>query len=149
MKTLLLSLLASTMFAQVFTLNVSTIRSEPIYRTVTKRVPYQECYETQSNGQNTVGTILGGAAGGVLGHQVGKGKGNTAATIGGAVFGAMLGNKYIANSPRTQQKCVTRYTTSQEERLMGYKNTGLVENIQVYKITRRPVNSFRVKLISD
>lgn len=39
------------------------------------------------------GALLGGLAGGVLGHQVGRGSGNTAATIGGAAIGALVGNE--------------------------------------------------------
>ncbi|MGE0754996.1 MAG: glycine zipper 2TM domain-containing protein [Alphaproteobacteria bacterium] len=45
-----------------------------------------------TNSANPMGLLLGGAGGGILGHQFGKGKGNTAATIGGAVLGAALGN---------------------------------------------------------
>ena len=44
---------------------------------------------------NIVGLATGAVAGGVVGNQFGKGKGNTAATIGGAAGGAYLGQKYI------------------------------------------------------
>src|SRR5687767_3727377 len=40
-----------------------------------------------------VGAIGGAIAGGVLGHQVGSGSGNTAATIGGAVVGGVIGHQ--------------------------------------------------------
>ncbi|SPA39848.1 putative OUTER MEMBRANE LIPOPROTEIN TRANSMEMBRANE [Cupriavidus taiwanensis] len=40
-----------------------------------------------------LGTVIGGAAGGLLGHQIGGGRGQTAATIGGAVVGAVAGNQ--------------------------------------------------------
>ncbi|MGH8445851.1 MAG: glycine zipper 2TM domain-containing protein [Solimonas sp.] len=40
-----------------------------------------------------VGTVLGGAAGGVLGHQIGGGHGKDVATAAGAVGGAYVGNK--------------------------------------------------------
>lgn len=39
-----------------------------------------------------VGTVLGGVAGGLAGNQIGKGQGNTAATIGGAILGGMAGS---------------------------------------------------------
>jgi outer membrane lipoprotein SlyB len=39
------------------------------------------------------GALIGGAVGGLLGHQVGGGRGNTIATIGGAVAGALAGNE--------------------------------------------------------
>jgi uncharacterized protein YcfJ len=45
-------------------------------------------------GANAVtGTVLGGAAGGVLGHQIGGGHGKDVATAAGAIGGAYLGNK--------------------------------------------------------
>jgi outer membrane lipoprotein SlyB len=40
-----------------------------------------------------LGAIIGGIAGGVLGHQFGGGSGNTAATIIGAIGGAAVGNQ--------------------------------------------------------
>ncbi len=39
------------------------------------------------------GTAIGAVAGGLLGHQVGGGKGKTLATIGGAVAGGYAGKK--------------------------------------------------------
>ena len=39
------------------------------------------------------GAVLGGVVGGVLGHQVGSGRGNTAATIVGAGAGAYAGHQ--------------------------------------------------------
>lgn len=49
-------------------------------------------YVRSGGSDGVVGTIAGGAAGGLLGHQVGKGSGRTAATIAGAVGGALIGN---------------------------------------------------------
>ena len=42
---------------------------------------------------NIAGTIIGGIAGGLLGHQIGGGSGQTAATILGGVGGAVAGNQ--------------------------------------------------------
>lgn len=44
-------------------------------------------------GASGAGAVLGGVAGGLIGHQVGSGRGNTAATIGGAAAGALIGNE--------------------------------------------------------
>ncbi|MCK9517053.1 MAG: glycine zipper 2TM domain-containing protein [Ottowia sp.] len=49
-------------------------------------------YVRGSGSDGVVGTVAGGAAGGLLGHQVGKGRGRTAATIAGAIGGALIGN---------------------------------------------------------
>lgn len=47
------------------------------------------------NDGNIVGLALGGIGGGIAGNQIGKGSGNTVATIGGAVGGAYLGKEFI------------------------------------------------------
>jgi len=52
-----------------------------------------EIYRAADNQPVNVGTVLGGIAGGVIGHQIGSGRGNTAATIVGAVGGAVVGNE--------------------------------------------------------
>ena len=39
------------------------------------------------------GAAVGAIAGGVLGHQVGSGHGNDAATVGGALLGGLIGHK--------------------------------------------------------
>lgn len=49
-----------------------------------------------------VGTVAGAVVGGILGHQVGKGTGNTAATVLGAAGGAYVGNQMEKNQA-TQQ----------------------------------------------
>jgi outer membrane lipoprotein SlyB len=51
-----------------------------------------------------VGAVAGGVIGGVLGHQVGSGRGNTAATIVGAGAGAYAGHQVEKN-----QKSATSY----------------------------------------
>lgn len=40
-----------------------------------------------------LGAIIGGVAGGIIGHQFGGGSGNTAATIAGALGGAAVGHE--------------------------------------------------------
>lgn len=43
------------------------------------------------------GAVIGGVAGGVLGHQIGSGRGNDAATVLGAVGGAYAGHQIEKN----------------------------------------------------
>ena len=45
-----------------------------------------------SNSNAAVGTVIGAVVGGLLGHQVGGGKGKTAATVAGAVGGGFAGH---------------------------------------------------------
>ena len=42
-------------------------------------------------------TVIGGIVGGVLGHQVGGGRGKDVATVAGALGGALLGNEVEKN----------------------------------------------------
>lgn len=44
---------------------------------------------------NIVGAALGAVAGGVAGNQIGSGRGQDLATIGGAIGGGALGQRYI------------------------------------------------------
>ncbi len=56
-----------------------------------------------------IGTGVGAVAGGLLGHQVGGGKGKTLATVGGAVAGGYVGN-------RVQKKAQDKKTYYTSER---------------------------------
>ncbi len=49
--------------------------------------------QIQSHEQFGVGALLGGVAGGLLGHQVGGGHGRTLATIAGTLLGGYAGTK--------------------------------------------------------
>ncbi len=57
------------------------------------RVIQVESIINQGANHQVAGTILGGVVGGLLGHQVGGGRGNTLATIAGAVGGGYVGNR--------------------------------------------------------
>lgn len=48
---------------------------------------------TEQGKTSGVGAVGGAVAGGVLGHQIGKGDGNTVATVGGAIAGGVLGHQ--------------------------------------------------------
>ena len=52
----------------------------------------------QRGGSNALGVVAGGAAGALLGNQIGGGSGKTAATIAGAVGGAYVGKRIQENS---------------------------------------------------
>ena len=47
------------------------------------------------NDSNIIGTALGAVGGGLVGNQIGGGKGKDLATIGGAVAGGFAGHEYI------------------------------------------------------
>ncbi|HEY0180903.1 MAG TPA: glycine zipper 2TM domain-containing protein [Dokdonella sp.] len=52
------------------------------------------------------GTAIGAVAGGVIGHQFGKGKGKTAATAAGAIGGGVVGNKVQKSTQRNDTETV-------------------------------------------
>ncbi len=70
---------------------------------------------------------MGAVAGGVLGHQVGGGRGKDIATVAGALAGGYAGNRVQNNMQEndtyttTQQRCQTVYDKSQKT--LGYDVT--------------------------
>ena len=50
------------------------------------------------NPNTAIGTISGALVGGVLGNQIGSGRGRTAATVVGAAGGAYVGNRMTSGS---------------------------------------------------
>ena len=66
-------------------------------RAVVGSQPEQRCWvereQVQGRGDANIGGAVAGAIiGGILGHQVGSGRGNDAATAGGAVVGGLVGS---------------------------------------------------------
>jgi outer membrane lipoprotein SlyB len=57
-----------------------------------------------------LGTIAGAVIGGVLGHQVGGGDGNTAATVLGAAGGAYAGHQIEKNNQNQQSVNAYKFT---------------------------------------
>jgi uncharacterized protein YcfJ len=70
------------------------------------------------------GTAIGAIAGGLLGNQIGGGKGKTLATVAGAVGGGYAGNRIEASHQRGQvttsveRKCSTVNNSS--DKIVGY-----------------------------
>lgn len=75
------------------------------HRTVCRNV--QVKHIGSKDDHRLIGTGIGAVAGGLLGHQVGGGKGKTLATVGGAVAGGYVGNRVQKHA----QDEKTYYTT--------------------------------------
>jgi len=56
--------------------------------------------------RDVVGGLLGAAAGGLLGSQIGKGDGRTAAIVGGTILGALVGGSVGRSMDQVDQNCV-------------------------------------------
>jgi len=75
------------------------------------------------------GAVVGGVLGGVLGHQVGSGRGNTAATVAGAGVGAYAGHQVEKN-----QKATTRYQVVVKMDGSGATRTFNYDNPTSYRV---------------
>ena len=78
--------------------------------------PVQRCWierqqVTERSDNNVGGAVVGALIGGVLGHQVGGGRGRDVATAGGAVAGALVGNNAGRGDGNTYDKDVQRCQT--------------------------------------
>ena len=70
----------------------------------------QRCWverqDVPANDRNIPGAAVGAVIGGILGHQVGSGRGNDAATVGGAVVGGLVGSQVgTTYQSRDVQRC--------------------------------------------
>lgn len=88
MKTRLITSLAIILVGMA---SASHAQSGTQTRTVCEDVPVKQV--NSSDTHRVAGTAIGAVAGGVVGHQVGGGKGKTLATVGGAVAGGVVGNQ--------------------------------------------------------
>lgn len=87
-------------------------------REVRASSPEQRCWiehepgsQTSRGDPNMGGAVVGALIGGVLGHQVGSGRGNDVATVGGALaggaIGANVGRQGTTSGGRDVQRCET------------------------------------------
>lgn len=104
-STLILISLSSIAVAGTFTDYATITEVSPIYETISK--PETICSteiirERVESQKHYGGAIIGGTAGAVLGHQMGKGRGKDVATALGGIIGAMTGDS-IENEPVSSQ----------------------------------------------
>lgn len=107
------SLRALALLAGSMTLAVPAFASETYTNDKGQTVECQSetTTTTDSSGKNSIiGTVAGGALGGLAGNQFGKGKGKTAMTAAGAVGGAYAGHEvakdhYPDRKTTTTQNC--------------------------------------------
>jgi surface antigen len=79
-------------------------QGEPVYRPGHEPAPPRG-QVTQCHSE-AVGRVLGGAAGAVIGNQVGKGSGRAVATVGGAVAGVLIGGEIGRRIDAGNQACI-------------------------------------------
>lgn len=150
---------ASAVMAESFSVTeyITVTKSIPHYSTIQEEIPSQKCYDVQeqvsSGGSNNdvIGAVVGGALGGVLGHQVGGGKGKTAATVGGAVLGTLagqnVGSKYNTPATTTYQtvrKCENITTVKTRQVLGGYTNVAKLKGKEISVESDQPLKQIPV-----
>jgi len=107
--------------AATYSAQARVVSSVPV-RQVVASSPRQECYtdyEERGGNNRAAGAVIGGIAGGLIGHQFGSG--NTAATIAGALGGAAVGNEVgrrNSGDVRAVERC--RTVSDSDERVVGY-----------------------------
>lgn len=119
--------------SDAYTAWAKVVDVEPQYRTVRVSTPRRECYDEEvyverAGYQSHTGTILGGIVGGVLGHEVGghhRGPATAAGVLLGASVGRDLGHRDRGGYYATEERCATRRTYHEEERVDGYRVTYL------------------------
>ena len=108
----------------------------PIIRYVTVTTPVKECWEdveyySVNHRPRGTGarTLFGAVLGGVIGHQIGGGRGNDIATVAGTLIGASIAKDSALRNgdygrreySRPVTRCKTNYRTHEEERIDGYR----------------------------
>ncbi|MEM9397302.1 MAG: hypothetical protein AAF991_07465 [Pseudomonadota bacterium] len=107
---------------------------QPIYETVTERIPHQICREERvrvverdrrgSFTPTLVGAVVGGTVAGVLGNNSRR---RDVIAGAGAILGASIGNDVGRNRRHdndyyvTEDVCTTEYELREQERLNGYR----------------------------
>ena len=147
-----------------YTEYVNVTKNKPIYKYVTVKTPYKECWDEavqvksnylySNDNDDVVGSIIGGVAGGFLGNQIGKGKGKTVATVSGAIIGSLVGHNlatrdYQDNSEphyESKRKCVTKYKEYTEKRFEGYKNVGFFKGKKIVKFSKEKLNTIPINI---
>lgn len=83
-------------------------------------------YNSSGISKENIGMLAGAAAGGIMGSNVGKGKGATAATIGGAILGGLVGSGIGASLDRADMA----YANSSTQNALEQTTTGTTSRWQ-------------------
>jgi uncharacterized protein YcfJ len=125
----------------------NVISVQPVKQT--SNAPHEECQDVRvvhrhkpKDDNQIAGTVIGAVAGGVIGHQVGGGRGRDLATVAGAVGGGIAGKKIQEN----QQNQRTYTTTERRCR----KVSGPSEQVVAYDVVYEYLgSSHQVRLDHD
>lgn len=100
---------------------------EPMYQVVQRARPRRECWSTtdsyRSEGDGGAGLVLGGVLGGVVGHNIARGRDNDAVVIAGTLLGATIGHDlgHTQVAPVTRTHCESSNDYDEREEIIGYR----------------------------
>lgn len=108
------------------------------------------------NNNNSLGvdTLIGATVGVVIGNQIGKGNGKTAAKIvGGVMANASRENRNYYNSNHGNERheivyetrCETKKHHRKEKIISGFKNYFNFDGKEYTKITKHPISKIKIK----
>ena len=134
---------------------IKVIKHIKTYKTITREVPYQDCYfesvpvkhttYVDEYQRNPAAPLLGGVLGGVIGHQFGGGSGKDVATAVGAIGGAMIANKNygvkhyrrpVTTVTYEQRRVCNTYYRTTTKRVVRWKNIGYYHGKRIVKISK-------------
>ena len=144
----------------------SVEKSEPIYRTVNIRVPYEEVvskayvvrvpcgqnYRQKETNSLGIDTLIGAGIGLAIGNQVGSGAGRDVAKAVGGLSGAYIANQnrdgqystQYCNETRYKDEVVTKYDYVSEEKITGYRNIFTYDGKKYTKISKHPLRQVKI-----
>ncbi len=164
---LVLALVVSTSYAgsYVKTRYIKVTKHIRIVKIKKMEVPYQSChYESipvthttyvDEYERNNAAPLLGGIAGGILGHQIGRGRGRDVATVVGAIAGGSLANrKYgrihhrrpVTTTTYEQKRVCNTYYKTKRIRKVLWKNIGYMKGQKIVKISRYKLRKIPVRV---
>lgn len=102
---------------------------EPLVEVVQVPIQRQECWDEVVSGsttrQSNGGMLAGAIIGGVVGHNIGKGRHRDVSRAAGAIIGAAIGHdsdrSYQQPYSYTEQHCAVHTDYLEEERIHGYR----------------------------
>jgi uncharacterized protein YcfJ len=112
-------------FGAEWLIQAKVTKVTPMYAESTQQIPYQSCQVVQVpiyDKASTGDVFLGSVVGGILGNQVGEGKGKDAATVLGAMIGAHKAQEGTGNiiGYRNVNQCTTQYKSKSVSRITHY-----------------------------
>lgn len=119
------ALVSSSALGAEWLIQAKVTKVTPMYAESTEQIPYQSCqvvqvpiYDKASDGDVLIGSVIGG----ILGNQVGEGKGKDAATVLGAMIGAHKAQEGTGNiiGYRNVNQCTTQYKSKSVSRITHY-----------------------------